>query len=146
MTVVVHQRPLQETRSSGRSCKWVAEAFVNGRTYTAASRMAPANDIARQLVADGVPDAPMHVYTEGLKGCLVWRSFHKAAERTIEENAQVAVRSRRCRPRQDQQQGVGAAPKQGVKAPAGTPVAPELTDAQIAIIRSPSPEPAGLAR
>jgi len=34
-------------------------------------RMAPANDIARQLVAAGVPDAPMQVYTAGLKGCLV---------------------------------------------------------------------------
>jgi hypothetical protein len=72
MTVTVHQRPSQETRSSGKSCKWVAEAIVNGRTYTATSRMAPANDIARQLVADNVPDAPMHVYTEGLTGCLVW--------------------------------------------------------------------------
>jgi hypothetical protein len=96
--------------------QWVAEAIVNGRTYTATSRMAPANDIARQLVADNVPDAPMHVYTEGLKGCLVWRSFHKAAERTIEENAQVPVRARRYRPPQDQWQGVRAASKQGANA------------------------------
>jgi hypothetical protein len=44
--------------------------------------MAPANDIARELVADGVPDAPMHIYRAGLKGYLVWRSFHKAAEFT----------------------------------------------------------------
>src|SRR5499427_1993579 len=58
----------------------LAEAIVNGRTYTTISRMAPANEIARQLVADGVPDAPMHIYSAGLKGCLVWRSFHKAAE------------------------------------------------------------------
>jgi len=44
-----------------------------GRAYTATSRMAPANDIARQLVADGVPDAPMQVYTAGLKGCAMRR-------------------------------------------------------------------------
>ena len=75
MTVIVHQRPLEETRTPGKSCKWVAEAIVNGRTYTAISRMAPANDIARQLVADGVPDAAMQVYTVGLKGCLSWYSF-----------------------------------------------------------------------
>jgi len=49
----------------------LAEAIVNGRTYTTISRMAPANEIARQLVADGVPNAPMHVYTAGLKGCLM---------------------------------------------------------------------------
>jgi hypothetical protein len=60
MTVTVHQRPLEKTRSAGKSCKWVAVAIVNGRTYTATSRMAPANDIARQLLADGVPDAPMN--------------------------------------------------------------------------------------
>jgi hypothetical protein len=129
MTVIAHQFLLLETRSSGKSCKWVAEAIVNGKTYTATSRMAPANDLARKLLADGLPDAPMHVYTEGLKGCLVWRSFHKAAERTIEENAQVPVRARRYRPRQDQWQGVRAAPKQGARAPAGTPVAPDASSA-----------------
>jgi hypothetical protein len=37
----------------------VAEVIARGRTYTATSRMAPANDIARQLVADGMEDAPM---------------------------------------------------------------------------------------
>jgi len=68
MTITVHQRPLEATRTGNKSCKWVSEAIVNGRTYTATSRMAPANDIARQLVANGVPDAPMQVYTEGLKG------------------------------------------------------------------------------
>jgi hypothetical protein len=125
MTIVVHQRPLEATRSAGKSCKWVAEAIVNGRTYTATSRMAAANDIARQLVADAVPDAPMQVYTAGLKGRMVWRSFYRAAERMIEENAQASVRSRRYRPPQDQRQGVPTRPKQGVKARAGTPVAPE---------------------
>src|SRR5262249_22514576 len=106
------------------SCKWQAEAIVKGRAYTATSRMAPANDIARQLVADGFPDAPMHVYTAGLKDALVWRSFYRAAERATEENAQVPVRSRRYRPPQDQWQGVRAGSKQGVNAPAGSP-APE---------------------
>jgi hypothetical protein len=129
MTVIVHQRPNEATRSSGKSCKWVAEVIVNGRTYTVTSYMAPANDLARQLVAEGVPDAPMHVYTEGMKGCLVWRSFHKAAERMIEENAQVPARSRRYRPPQDQWQGVRAAPKQRVKASAGTFLAPVASGA-----------------
>src|SRR5918911_1524253 len=117
MTITVHQRPLEATRTPGKSCKWSGEAIVNGRTYTATSRMAPANDIARQLVADGVPDGPMQVYSAGLKGCLVWRSFYKAAERTFEKNAKVPVRGRRYHPPQDQQQGVRAGAKQGVKAP-----------------------------
>jgi hypothetical protein len=56
MTIVVHQRPLEETRSANKSSKWVAEAIVSGQTYTAISRTTPANDIARQLVAHGVLD------------------------------------------------------------------------------------------
>jgi len=87
---------LEATRSANKSCKWLAEAIVNGRTYTATSRMAPANDIARQIVADGVPDAPMRVYTAGLKGALVWRSFHKAAGYTIEETTTKPVHMARC--------------------------------------------------
>src|SRR5215472_13563745 len=92
MTIIVHQRPLAATRSANKSCKWIAEAIVNGRTYTATSRMAPANEIARQLVADGVPDAPMQVYMARLKGCLIWRSFHKAAGYTFKENAHTPVK------------------------------------------------------
>jgi hypothetical protein len=130
MTVTVHQRPL-ETRSAGKSCKWVAEAIVNGRTYTATSRMAPANDIARQLLADGVPDAPMHVYTAGLQGCLVWRSFYRAAERSYRESATEPVRQVRwVDPATVRAQTAGTtAAKQGVKAPAGTPVTPEASHA-----------------
>jgi len=68
MTIVVHQRAIEASRSADKSCRWVAETIVYGRTYTATSRMAPANDLARQLVTDGVPDAPMQIYSAGLKG------------------------------------------------------------------------------
>src|SRR5262249_24518916 len=116
MTIAVYQRPRAETRTSNKSCKWIAEAIVGGKTYAATSRMAPANEIAGQLVADGVPDDEMRIYTAGLKGCMIWRSFHKAAERTIEENASTPVASRRYR--------LPATDKQGVNAPATTPVGP----------------------
>ena len=123
MTVPVHQRPSERSRSSGKSCKWIAEAIVNGRTYAATSRMAPANDIARQLVTDGVPDAPMHVYTEKLKGCLVWKSFYRAAGYTIEETTTKPVHMVRWESPEARAARITAtlAPKQGVKAPAGTP-------------------------
>jgi hypothetical protein len=132
MTITVHQRPLENTRSSGKSCKWVAEAIVNGRTYTATSRMAPANDIARQLVTDGVPDAPMHVYTEGLKGCLVWRSFYKAAGFTYEETVTKPVHMVRWRDPAAEAAQIAArkAPKQGVKASPATPAYPEAAERQ----------------
>jgi len=131
MTIIVHQRPIEATRAANKSCKWHAEAIVNGRTYTATSRMAPANDIARQLVADGVPDAPMHIYTARLKGALVWRSFHKAAGFTTEETMTKPVHRVRWRDPAAEAAQITArkAPKQGVKAPAGTPVAPEASHA-----------------
>ena len=130
MTITVHQRPFEQTRSSDKSCKWVAEAIANGRTYTATSRVAPANDIARQLVADGVPDAPMQVYSEGLKGCLVWRSFFRAAGFTIEEGAATPVRMVRWRdPAVRVARLAGASsPKQGVKVPAAIPAYPEAAE------------------
>ena len=118
MSITVHQRPLEVTRTANKSCKWAAEAIVNGRTYIATSRMAPANEIARQLVADGVPDAPMQIYTVGLKGCLVWRSFHKAAGYTFKENAQTPVKRVRWEAPEDATQRYRAGQKQGVKAPA----------------------------
>src|SRR5262245_3498255 len=124
MTIIVHQRPLVATRTGNKTCKWVAEAIVNGHTYIATSRMAPANDIAGLLVADGVPDAPMQVYTAGLKGCLAWRSFHKAAGYTFKENAQTPVKRVRWEAPEDAAQRYRARPKQGVRAPAGTRVAP----------------------
>ena len=131
MTIVVHQRPLEETRTANKSCKWVAEAIVNGKTYTAVSRMAPANDVARQLVADGIPDAPMQVYTEGLKGCLVSRSFYRAAGYTFRESATKPVHQARWVDLAIARAQFSATTeaKQGVKAPAGTPVAPKASGA-----------------
>src|SRR5215469_8136684 len=93
MTVIVHQRPLEATRTSNKSCKWIAEAIVGGKTYAATSRMAPANDIARQLVKAGIPDSDMLVYTFGLRGCFTWQSFHKAAKRTVRESGTTPVKS-----------------------------------------------------
>src|SRR5262249_22154453 len=123
MSVTVHERPLEETRTANKSCKWVAETIVNSRTYTATSRMAPANDIARQLVADGVPDAPMHVYTADLKGRMVWRSFYRAAEFTYEEAVTKPVHMVRWRDPAVERAQITArtAPKQGVKGAGRTP-------------------------
>src|SRR5215813_6055039 len=90
MTITVHQRPIEATRTANKSCKWQAEAIVKGRAYTATSRMAPANDIARQLVADGFPDAPMQVYAVGLKGCL-------SGGRSIRRPSGRSRRTRKCR-------------------------------------------------
>ena len=105
---------------------------MNGRTYTATSRMASANDIARQLVADDVPDAPMHVYTLGLKGCLFWRSFYKAAGYTFRESATKPVHQTRWVDPASVMAQISATTevKQGLKAPPRGRVAPESSPPQ----------------
>jgi len=134
VTIIVHQRPLEDTRTSSKSCKWVGEAIVNGRTYAATSRMAPANDIARQLVADGLPDAPMQVYSAGLKGCLNWPSFRLAALFTYEETATKSVRMVRWRDNAARMAQYTAAYRinRGVNASAATPIAKRLRSDGIA--------------
>jgi hypothetical protein len=125
----VYQHPEENTRSANNGCSWVAEAIVNGISYSARSRHGAPHELARVLVAAGLPDAPMRVATAGLLGETTYRSFHAAAGRTIEENAKVAIRSRRYRPPQDDTQGVRAAPKQGVNDTLG--IVPFLHDRRL---------------
>jgi hypothetical protein len=77
--IIVQQHPIKPG-------KWFAEAFINGKSYTATSRKSPGCDIARQLVQAGVPDAELRIYTKGLKGYLYWRSFYQAALYTYSED------------------------------------------------------------
>jgi hypothetical protein len=128
MTIIVHQRPLAETRTPSKSCRWLGEAIVNGRTYTATSRMAPANEIARQLAAEGVPDAPMRAYTAGLKGCLTWRSFYRAARYTLKESAQTPVTRARWTDMAVLRGEISCTirTKQGVNGSAGTSISPRF--------------------
>jgi hypothetical protein len=57
--IAVMTWPDEAARTSNSACVWIAEATVDGRTYTARSRHGPANELARQLVAAGLPDRPM---------------------------------------------------------------------------------------
>src|SRR5829696_5269440 len=110
----VHQRPLEQTRTATNSCRWQAETIVAGVTYTASSRRGAVHALARVLVEAGIEDQPMQVHAEGLAGFMTYRSFHRAAERTIEENATTPVRTVRYQPREDAFQGVPAGDLEGV--------------------------------
>lgn len=80
--IVVHQRPLPETRTPTLACKWQAEVCVGGKTYVEVSRAGASHEIARTLVNAGVPDAEMHVCEAGRGGYLMVPSFHAWAEWT----------------------------------------------------------------
>jgi hypothetical protein len=86
--------PDERTRTPNSACAWVAEATVDGRTYTARSRHGATNELARQLVAAGIIDRPMMIHYRGLAGTMTWRSFHAAATWTYSEGDQPLRRVR----------------------------------------------------
>jgi ferredoxin len=77
--------PEEATRTPNSACIWVAEAMVDGRTYTAHSRHGAPNELARQLVAAGIIDRPMVIHYRGRTGTMTWRSLRAAAMWTYSE-------------------------------------------------------------
>src|SRR5882762_4423710 len=121
--IVVHQRPDEETRTPGKSCHWIAEGMVEGRVFTARSRHGAPNELARALVAAGIPDAPMQIATAGLRGETTYPSFHEMAKWTYEETATRPLHRGRWVDPAVRAARITAAfgPKQGLSAPAAIP-------------------------
>lgn len=82
----VRHWPEELSRSPDKACYWTAEAEVGGQLYVRRSRNGAVEELARALVAAGIPDDEMAV--AGLNGIAVglrYRSFHAAARRTFKE-------------------------------------------------------------
>ena len=135
--ICVHQWPLEETRTQSKGCVYMAACEADGVPYSARSRYGAPNELARVLVAAGIPDAPMVVTHRGLRGEMTYRSFDEAAKWTHEESASVPLHrvpyarvvAARERARRTGVEGA----KQGLSAPAATPVALGASQAQIAV-------------
>jgi len=69
---------------SGR-CVYRATCTVDGQDYQASKRSGASHELARRLVAAGIPDQPVRVRQVGLAGHLAWRSLHRMALFDIEE-------------------------------------------------------------
>src|SRR5437763_1050838 len=87
MTITVYQRPQPGSATPDRPAYWVGEAIHDGKTYECISRYSPAGDIARVLIAAGVPDQPLEIVTAGIRGALVWPSMYRAAGVSYAEGA-----------------------------------------------------------
>jgi hypothetical protein len=92
--IIVATWPDEATRTPKSACAWIAEAPVDGKTYTAHSRHGAPNELARQLVAAGRADRPMVIHYRGLAGTLAYASFHAAATWTYSEGDQPLRRVR----------------------------------------------------
>jgi hypothetical protein len=90
--ILVHCRPLPETRTPNSSAAWLAECEVDGRKFEARSRHGAPNELARRLVEAGVPDAPIEIHYDGLAGVIRYSSSHAAARWTFTENQSTLLR------------------------------------------------------
>jgi hypothetical protein len=80
-------------------------------------------ELARVLVAADLPDAPLEVHLAGRPGHALYRSFHRAALDTIEENAHGLRRvpyARVVAARERLRRKVVQGAKTGVSDPAGS--------------------------
>jgi hypothetical protein len=123
--IVVHQRADETSRTPNKACYWIASAIVDGDQFIGRSRYGALNELARQLVAAGIPDAPMFVHTAGVKGFATILSFHRAAESAYEESVTVPLRrtsyARKAAAR-ERARSIGVeAPKQGSSDPGAGP-------------------------
>ena len=129
--IIVYQHPDETSRTPNKACYWIASANIDGQQFIGRSRHGAVNELARQLVAAGVPDAPMKIYTAGLKGFRTIPSFHRAAESTYEESGSVLLRRipyARVAAARERARSIGVeGPKQWVSGPGGNPVAADLS-------------------
>jgi hypothetical protein len=95
------QRPDGQHRTN-RGCPWIAECTVDGVGYAASSRSGASYALARVLVAAGVPDQPMHLTSQGLRGETRLPSIHVMAGFTMAESATQPVHKVRWSPMPDQ--------------------------------------------
>ena len=143
--IEVHQRADETSRTPNKACYWIASAMIDGEQFIARSRYGAVNELARQLVAAGIPDAPMFVYTAGLRGFATIPSFHRAANWTYEESAGVPLHripyARRAAAR-ERARSIGVeAPKQGVSGPGGVPQLRTFQCQKSSITPLPRPHP-----
>jgi hypothetical protein len=141
--MIIHQRPLPETRTAENSCAWLASAAVDNVIHTARSRRGAPHELARALVAAGVPDQQVSVTHEDLRGEMSYPSLHRMADRTYVEGRSTTLHGARYR--EDER---FAASGEGVAEAIGlpeTPAPPTSTNA-LQLPAGPTGHPAGERR
>jgi hypothetical protein len=88
--------PEERTHTPSKSCFYTATCEIGDATYTARSRDGAIHELARVLVAAGIPDAPLEVHQAGLHGHLTHCSFYAAAGWICVETATKPLHRARC--------------------------------------------------
>jgi hypothetical protein len=90
LRVTMREEP--DTATPDNSPSFVAEIELDGHLYEARSRRGASCVLARKLKEAGIEDQPMSVCSENGVELFRWPSFHKAAEFTYGESAQMVLR------------------------------------------------------
>jgi hypothetical protein len=83
--IAIEQWPLEETRTPENSCIYLATCTTADQHFEARSRRSAPAELARVLVAAGIPDGPIVVIQAGISGCMRYPSLHRMARRTYTE-------------------------------------------------------------
>lgn len=95
--ITITQVADEASRTPDRPCYYDASAIVDGVEYKARARYDVTHDIARQLVAAGVPDQPVVTIQLPQGWKVSYRSLHKKAKYTVAEGASHSVHVERWR-------------------------------------------------
>jgi hypothetical protein len=95
--VTIRQYPLEDSRTSENSCAWIAETEIAGQRFEAKSRRGAPQELARALVAAGVPDQPVRIEHAGLRGHMAYPSLHRMAGVTYVEGRSTILHRARYR-------------------------------------------------
>lgn len=114
---LARQRPDEQHRTN-RGCPWVATCEIAGTSYAARSRSGAPYALARILVAAGIPDQPMSLVTQGLKGEMRFRSIHRMAGWTVAESSSTPAKLVKWTERPAQPPAVEGCQMQGTDVPA----------------------------
>jgi hypothetical protein len=94
--VIIRQHPLEDCTPEN-SCSYLAETEIDGQRYEAKSRRGAAHELARALVAAGIPDQPVRLTHEGLRGEMRYPSLHRMAGQTYVEGRTTILHRARYR-------------------------------------------------
>jgi hypothetical protein len=95
--ITIHQHSLENSRTAENSCTWLAETEIDRQRFEARSRRGAPQELARALVAAGIPDQPVRVEHVGLRGHMAYPSLHRMAGVTYVEGRSTILHRARYR-------------------------------------------------
>jgi hypothetical protein len=90
--ISVRVSPISGTTTQERGVIWEAVAHADNWRYTVQDRGNPVRTLCRELVHLGIPDAEMTVYDQHGRLALTFKSFHRAAKRTLKESVKHPIK------------------------------------------------------